>query len=117
MTETDGPLDVRRFGKWSVWGAHRGWICIDIEDLGTPDTPDAVCEMCERQDTVLREGARRLLAQAVEAEAAIGLAIVNQRAIYSTPIHKRHRVEAHVVALPGVGRGRSAAEKRRALRP
>ncbi|RAH96200.1 hypothetical protein DLJ53_32960 [Acuticoccus sediminis] len=60
-------------------GAHRGWICIDIEDLGTPDTPDAVCEMCERQETVLREGARRLLAQAVEAEAAIGLAIMVTR--------------------------------------
>ena len=48
MTETDGPPDFRRFRKWSVLGVpHRGWTCIEIEDLGAPD---AVCEMCERQD-------------------------------------------------------------------
>jgi hypothetical protein len=36
------------FGKWSQAGVpHRGWSCIDTEDLGSPDL---VCEMCERQD-------------------------------------------------------------------
>lgn len=48
MTEPDDTADFRRFGKWSVSGVpHRGWSCIDIEDLGSPE---AVCEMCERQD-------------------------------------------------------------------
>ena len=48
MTEPDDTADFRRFGKWSVPGIpHRGWSCIDIEDLGSPE---AVCEMCERQD-------------------------------------------------------------------
>lgn len=32
-------------GKWSQPGIpHRGWKCIDVEDLGAVD---AVCEMCE----------------------------------------------------------------------
>jgi len=36
------------FGKWSQAGVpHRGWSCIDIEDLGAPDE---TCEMCERQE-------------------------------------------------------------------
>lgn len=36
------------FGKWSQVGVpHRGWTCVDIEDLGSPD---AICEMCERQE-------------------------------------------------------------------
>jgi len=26
---------------------HRGWICVSVDDLGTPD---AVCEMCETQE-------------------------------------------------------------------
>jgi len=34
-------------GKWSQPGVpHRGWQCIDIEDLGEPQ---ATCEMCESQ--------------------------------------------------------------------
>ncbi len=34
-------------GKWSVAGVpHRGWRCVDIEDLGEPSTE---CEMCESQ--------------------------------------------------------------------
>jgi hypothetical protein len=42
----EGPLGGS--GKWAERGVpHRGWSCIDIEDLGAPD---AVCEMCERQD-------------------------------------------------------------------
>lgn len=32
-------------GKWSVRGIpHKGWRCIDIEDLGSPSE---ICEMCE----------------------------------------------------------------------
>lgn len=36
------------FGKWSEAGVpHRGWSCVDIEDIGAPDH---ICEMCERQE-------------------------------------------------------------------
>jgi len=32
-------------GKWTQAGVpHRGWTCVDIEDLGAPAH---VCEMCE----------------------------------------------------------------------
>jgi hypothetical protein len=32
-------------GKWIVAGVpHKGWICVDIDDLGEPS---ALCEMCE----------------------------------------------------------------------
>ena len=35
-------------GKWSQPGVpHKGWICIEIEDLGALD---AICEMCEVQE-------------------------------------------------------------------
>ena len=35
-------------GKWTQPGVpHKGWICVDIEDLGSPDH---VCQMCEVQD-------------------------------------------------------------------
>ena len=35
-------------GKWSQVGVpHKGWICVSVEDLGTPN---AVCEMCETQE-------------------------------------------------------------------
>jgi hypothetical protein len=38
----------RGTGKWGQPGVpHKGWTCVDIEDLGTPD---AVCEMCESQE-------------------------------------------------------------------
>ena len=48
MTERDDTPDFGGFGKWSMSGVpHKGWTCIDIEDLGAPD---AICEMCERQD-------------------------------------------------------------------
>ena len=34
-------------GKWSRPGVpHRGWACVDVEDLGALD---AVCDMCETQ--------------------------------------------------------------------
>jgi hypothetical protein len=34
-------------GKWSKIGVpHKGWQCLDIEDLGEPDLE---CEMCESQ--------------------------------------------------------------------
>lgn len=40
---TDGPAGGR--GKWSQAGVpKKGWVCVDIEDLGEPS---AVCEMCE----------------------------------------------------------------------
>lgn len=36
------------FGKWSRSGIpHKGWTCIDIEDLGSPSQ---ICEMCEHQE-------------------------------------------------------------------
>jgi hypothetical protein len=32
-------------GKWSQPGLpHRGWVCVDVEDLGSPSV---ICEMCE----------------------------------------------------------------------
>lgn len=35
-------------GKWSEKGVpHKGWHCIDIEDLGEPEQ---TCEMCESQE-------------------------------------------------------------------
>ena len=38
----------RQTGKWSQPGVpHKGWSCIDIEDLGEPS---ATCEMCETQE-------------------------------------------------------------------
>ena len=43
MTETS-----RATGKWAQAGVpHKGWTCIDIEDLGEPS---AICEMCETQE-------------------------------------------------------------------
>ena len=37
-----------KFGKWSQPGVpHRGWNCIDVEDLGEPVQ---VCEMCEHAE-------------------------------------------------------------------
>lgn len=39
---------TRVTGKWSQAGIpHKGWTCIDIEDLGQPS---AICEMCETQE-------------------------------------------------------------------
>lgn len=38
----------RNHGKWSQPNVpHKGWICVDVEDLGSPDS---VCEMCEIQE-------------------------------------------------------------------
>ncbi len=35
-------------GKWSEPGVpHKGWTCIDVEDLGAPET---TCEMCESRE-------------------------------------------------------------------
>ena len=35
-------------GKWSQPNVpHRGWNCISVEDLGSPDE---ICEMCETQE-------------------------------------------------------------------
>lgn len=34
-------------GKWSQAGIpHKGWNCVGVDDLGSPD---AICEMCETQ--------------------------------------------------------------------
>ncbi|MHC8493960.1 hypothetical protein ACTU44_14760 [Thalassospira sp. SM2505] len=39
---------ARGQGKWSEPNVpHKGWSCVDVEDLGSPD---AVCEMCETQE-------------------------------------------------------------------
>lgn len=44
---TEEQLVAHRRGKWSASGVpHKGWRCIDIEDLGEPQ---AECEMCESQ--------------------------------------------------------------------
>jgi hypothetical protein len=47
MQLTEERLVVHRRGKWSDAGVpHKGWYCVDIEDLGEPQ---ATCEMCESQ--------------------------------------------------------------------
>jgi hypothetical protein len=44
---TEEQAIASRRGKWSDAGVpHKGWNCIEIEDLGAPDS---VCEMCEAQ--------------------------------------------------------------------
>jgi hypothetical protein len=44
---TEEQLVTHRRGKWSAPGVpHKGWHCVDIEDLGEPQ---ATCEMCESQ--------------------------------------------------------------------
>ena len=46
MTETSAIK--RRLGKWSHAGVpHKGWRCVDVEDLGEPST---ICEMCETME-------------------------------------------------------------------
>lgn len=40
-------MEEARVGEWAQCGVpHKGWTCVDIEDLGEPS---AVCEMCERR--------------------------------------------------------------------
>jgi len=47
ISTTEEHLVASRRGKWSTPGfPHKGWVCIDIEDLGEPQ---AECEMCESQ--------------------------------------------------------------------
>ena len=39
--------NVSNFGKWADAGVpHKGWTCVDIEDLGSASQ---ICEMCEHQ--------------------------------------------------------------------
>lgn len=46
-TINEEDLVANRRGKWSIAGVpHRGWSCVDIEDLGAPNIE---CEMCESQ--------------------------------------------------------------------
>jgi hypothetical protein len=43
-----GIGSVTATGKWTQPGVpHKGWTCVDIEDLGAPDH---ICEMCEVQE-------------------------------------------------------------------
>ncbi len=45
--EDEEKLVASGRGKWSVAGVpHKGWQCVDIEDLGEPQVQ---CEMCESQ--------------------------------------------------------------------
>ena len=45
---TEEELIAQGRGKWSQPGVpHKGWACIDIEDLGSPTH---ICEMCESQE-------------------------------------------------------------------
>jgi hypothetical protein len=45
---TEEQLVAARRGKWALAGVpHKGWVCVDIEDLGSPTSR---CEMCESQD-------------------------------------------------------------------
>lgn len=47
ITLNEEDLVSSKRGKWSVAGVpHKGWTCVDIEDLGSPS---AECEMCESQ--------------------------------------------------------------------
>ncbi len=44
---SEEELVAHRRGKWSAAGVpHSGWTCVDIEDLGKPQSD---CEMCESQ--------------------------------------------------------------------
>lgn len=46
-SESEELLVASGRGKWSQPGVpHRGWRCVDIEDL---TYPSAICEMCESQ--------------------------------------------------------------------
>lgn len=46
LEHEEGLVSAGR-GKWSKLGVpHRGWHCVDIEDLGSPSLD---CEMCESQ--------------------------------------------------------------------
>lgn len=45
---SEDDLVASRRGKWSQAGVpHKGWQCIEIEDLGSPDL---TCEMCESRE-------------------------------------------------------------------
>ncbi|WP_219817757.1 hypothetical protein [Pseudanabaena sp. BC1403] len=47
MLINEEELVSSKRGKWSTAGIpHKGWVCIDIEDLGEPVIE---CEMCESQ--------------------------------------------------------------------
>jgi hypothetical protein len=47
-TISEDDLFANRRGKWSQSGVpHKGWLCIEIEDLGSPDL---TCEMCESRE-------------------------------------------------------------------
>lgn len=44
---SEAEFIAHRRGKWSKAGVpHKGWECVDVEDLGEPQVE---CEMCESQ--------------------------------------------------------------------
>lgn len=46
-TPSEDDLVAFKRGKWSVAAVpHKGWVCVDIEDLGEPTQE---CQMCESQ--------------------------------------------------------------------
>jgi len=46
--EKELELVTLKRGKWSHPGVpHKGWTCVEIEDLGSPSE---TCQMCESQD-------------------------------------------------------------------
>ena len=48
MSDSEEKLVAAGRGKWSVAGVpHKGWTCVDVEDLGSPSLR---CEMCESQE-------------------------------------------------------------------
>lgn len=45
--ESEEKMVAAGRGKWSQLGVpHKGWVCVDVEDLGAPNL---TCEMCESQ--------------------------------------------------------------------
>ena len=47
MTEAERREVIGR-GKWAIHGVpHKGWVCVDEDDLGEPS---AICEMCETME-------------------------------------------------------------------
>jgi hypothetical protein len=48
MNENEDDFYNNKRGKWSEKGVpHKGWTCINIEDL---EEPSLTCEMCESQE-------------------------------------------------------------------
>jgi hypothetical protein len=49
MPSSESGALKRRLGKWSTPGVpHKGWTCIDTDDLGANDKQ--ICQMCETSE-------------------------------------------------------------------